>query len=270
MSGRHGADRVSHLFVSGDSVVHRVGAPAKLAGLFGFVVVVAATPRTSVVTLGCAGVLVTGASVLARLPPARVAARLATIIPFIAFAFVLPFIGSGDQVTIAGVSLSVDGLWALWGIVAKATIGATAGIVVTATTPLTELLDGLRRLRFPTVVVAIVAMMLRYLDLVVDQLSRTRRAMLARGHDPRWLWQVRPIASSIGALFVRTYERGERVHLAMLARGYTGEMPGARTGSPGPTVDAVTHPPKRPVPGIWAMVPAVVTAGALILSGTRV
>jgi cobalt/nickel transport system permease protein len=49
--------------------------------------------------------------------------------------------------------------------------------------------------------------------------------MIARGYDPRWLSQARPIASSAGALFVRSYERGERVHAAMLARGFTGEMP---------------------------------------------
>ena len=67
--------------------------------------------------------------------------------------------------------------------------------------------------------------MLRYIDVLVEQLGRMRRSMVARGHDPRWLWQIKPIASSAGALFVRSYERGERVHQAMLARGYSGVMP---------------------------------------------
>jgi cobalt/nickel transport system permease protein len=52
-----------------------------------------------------------------------------------------------------------------------------------------------------------------------------RTAMTARGYDPRWLSQARPIASSAGTLFVRSYERGERVYDAMLSRGYTGAMP---------------------------------------------
>ena len=56
-----------------------------------------------------------------------------------------------------------------------------------------------------------------------------RVAMTARGYDPRWISQARPIASSAGALFVRSYERGERVHAAMLARGFTGEMPAPDT-----------------------------------------
>jgi cobalt/nickel transport system permease protein len=47
-----------------------------------------------------------------------------------------------------------------------------------------------------------------------------RIARIARGDDPRWIWQVRALARTAGALFVRAYERGERVYIAMLARGY--------------------------------------------------
>jgi cobalt/nickel transport system permease protein len=47
-------------------------------------------------------------------------------------------------------------------------------------------------------------------------------ARVSRGDNPRWLWQARTVASTAGTLFIRTYERGERVHLAMLSRGYEG------------------------------------------------
>jgi cobalt/nickel transport system permease protein len=67
--------------------------------------------------------------------------------------------------------------------------------------------------------------MVRYLEVIVDELGRMRTAMAARGYDPRWLWQVRPIATSAGALFIRSYERGERVHAAMVSRGFSGVMP---------------------------------------------
>lgn len=67
--------------------------------------------------------------------------------------------------------------------------------------------------------------MLRYLEVITGELGRMRRAMTARGYDPRWLWQAKPIAASAGALFIRSYERGERVHAAMLARGWDGTMP---------------------------------------------
>ena len=61
-----------------------------------------------------------------------------------------------------------------------------------------------------------------------------RVARLARGDDPRFMWQLRGFATGIGALFLRAFERGERVYLAMLARGYDGRMPAAwRAGAAG-------------------------------------
>jgi cobalt/nickel transport system permease protein len=86
-------------------------------------------------------------------------------------------------------------------------------------------MKGLAVLRVPAVLTAIMMFMVRYLELITDELRRMRVAMTARGYDPRWLSQARPIASSAGALFVRSSERGERVHHAMLARGFTGVMP---------------------------------------------
>jgi cobalt/nickel transport system permease protein len=67
--------------------------------------------------------------------------------------------------------------------------------------------------------------MVRYADVVSGEMHRMSVARRSRGHDPRWLWQARAVASSAGALFVRSYERGERVYLAMVARGYDGAMP---------------------------------------------
>ena len=159
-----------------------------------------------------------GVLVVARLTPRVVLGRLAAILPFVAFAFLFPFIGDGETISILEISLSIDGLWASWNVLAKATLGGAASIAVTATTPIPELLTGLSRLRVPAAVVAIIGFMFRYLDLMVDEFGRMRRAMAARAHNPQWLWQSRPLASSAGALFVRTYERGERVHDAMAAR----------------------------------------------------
>ena len=67
--------------------------------------------------------------------------------------------------------------------------------------------------------------MVRYADVVTGELHRMRVARESRGHDPRWIWQAKAVASTAGALFVRSYERGERVYLAMVSRGYDGAMP---------------------------------------------
>lgn len=226
MSGAHAhGSAVDSLHVDVDSPVHRLAPEAKLVALVGFVVAVALTPRTSVWAFGVYAVAIWSVVFVSHVRARVVLRRLAVLVPFVLFAVLIPLIGGGEQTTVLGISLSVDGLWAVWNILAKSSIGATASIVLSATTRVPDVLTGLTRLRVPRVLVAIIAFMMRYLDLLVRQLGRMRTSMTARCHDPRWLWQVKPIASSAGALFVRSYERGERVHQAMLARGYTGTMP---------------------------------------------
>jgi cobalt/nickel transport system permease protein len=226
MSGTHRAGTPVH--VPARSIVHRLPAEAKVVGLVVFVAAVALTPQRAL------GVFAVDAAVLAtviaasRLPVGVVVRRLAVVAPFVAFALLIPFVAHGDRTEVLGLSVSVDGLWSVGDILAKAILGATATLIVSVTTPLPDLLAGLTRLKVPPLMVAIAAFMLRYLDVLLGQVHRMRDAMTARGHDPRWLWQARPMASSAGALFVRSYERGERVHHAMAARGYRGSMPDLR------------------------------------------
>ena len=100
-----------------------------------------------------------------------------------------------------------------------------ASLTLAATTEPQDVLVGLRRLRLPDLIVQIMGFMLRYLDVVTAELGRMTTAMRSRGCDPRSPRHWPVLARSLGALFIRSYERGERVHLAMLARGYDGTMP---------------------------------------------
>ncbi len=220
-----GAGHAHALYVHEHSPIHRLAPEAKLVAAFIFVFAVALTPREAVwaflVYAAALGAIIAVANVPARF----VMARLLVVLPFIAFAFLVPFIASGEQVEVIGISVSRDGLWGMWNIVAKATIGATVSITLAATTEIPEMLRGMAVLKVPAPLTAIAMFMVRYLELVAGELGRMRVAMTARGYDPRWLWQARPIAASAGALFIRSYERGERVHAAMLSRGYSGTMP---------------------------------------------
>jgi cobalt/nickel transport system permease protein len=168
---------------------------------------------------------VTAVAAAARLPAPTVLRRLRLELPFVAFAVFLPLVGGGPHVDAGPLALSQPGLWAAWNIVAKGTLGVLAAIVLTGTTPVAELLAGLDRLRVPRVLVAIAGFMVRYLDVIAGEAARLRVARLSRADDARWLWQSRAVAATAGTLFVRSYERGERVHLAMLSRGYAGTMP---------------------------------------------
>ncbi|MEN8233631.1 MAG: cobalt ECF transporter T component CbiQ [Actinomycetota bacterium] len=220
-----GAGHAHALYLHGHSRVHRLAPEAKVAAGFAFIVAVAITPREAVWAFAIYAISLAAVLWAGDIPLRFLLARLPAVLPFIAFAFLIPFIASGEQIDIAGVAVSRDGLWAAWNIVAKATLGATTSIILAATTEVPDILKGMSVLRVPSVFISIAAFMMRYLELIVEELSRVRMAMEARGYDPRWVWQVRPIASSAGALFVRSYERGERVHAAMVSRGFDGTMP---------------------------------------------
>lgn len=220
-----GSGHAHALYVHEHSAIHRLPAHVKIVAVFAFVVAVALTPRQAVWAFVVDAAILSVAVRLARVPVRFLLARLAVITPFVAFALFIPFIAGGTRTEIWGVSVSVEGLWAMWNVLAKASLGATASIVLAATTEVPDLIRGLGRLRLPAVVVAIAGFMIRYLELIAAEMRRMRVAMTARGYDPRWLWQAKPIASASGALFIRSYERGERVHQAMLARGFTGAMP---------------------------------------------
>lgn len=202
--------------------------------MFGFVLAVAVTPREAMWAFAVDATALAVTVRVARLPVRFVLARLGVVVPFVLFAFLIPFVGGGDHVRVAGLSLSRQGLWGAWNVLAKASLGACAAILLAATTEVPRLLRGLERLRAPQAFTTIAAFMIRYLELIAGELQRMRTAMTARGYDPRWLTQARPIAACAGTLFIRSYERGERVHHAMLSRGYMGTMPDvdARTARP--------------------------------------
>jgi cobalt/nickel transport system permease protein len=198
---------------------------AKVAGTFAFVTVVALTPpQAGWAFIGHALVLILAIAV-ARLRPGFVLSRATVVIPFLLFTLFIPFIATGARTEVLGVAVSAEGLVSARTILSKAVIGVTASILLAATTETPAIMRGLARLRVPAVFTTIATFMIRYLETLVGELGRMRTAMTARGYDPRWLWQAKPIANSAGALFIRSYERGERVHAAMLARGFTGAMP---------------------------------------------
>jgi len=146
-------------------------------------------------------------------------------VPFVILAVVLPFVGDGETVTWLGMSLTVEGLYGAWNIIIKGTLGVLVSLLLAATTSPRDLIIGLDRLRCPQVITQIAMFMLRYLEVITGEARRMRIARISRGYDPRFLWQVKAFAIGVGSLFLRAFERGERVYLAMVSRGYTGRLP---------------------------------------------
>ncbi len=162
---------------------------------------------------------------LTKLPYRTVFFRSLVEIPFVLFALLMPFFGTGPKVQFLGLELYEAGIWAGAGIVAKGTIGVITAIILSASTSARDILGGLEKLRVPAPLVSIATFMLRYLNVINDELGRMKIARESRGFEERGLRSWRILAQTVGALFIRSYERGERVYLAMLSRGFAGAMP---------------------------------------------
>lgn len=220
-----GAGHGHRLHFHGHSAIHRAPAHLKIVVLLAFVIGVVSTPREWYPAYAGYLVLVLGVIVASRVPVGYVLKRTVIEVPFLVFAALMPFVARGPEVEVLGIGLSESGLLAAWGLAAKGTLGVLASLTLAATTEPTDVIRGLQRLRLPDLLVQIMAFMVRYLDVVASDLGRMLTAMRSRGADPRSPRHWPALARTLGALFVRSYERGERVHLAMLARGYDGRLP---------------------------------------------
>lgn len=242
MAGGHA--HVLHL--DRDSVLHRLPPEVKIAATVAVTLVVVSTPREAFWAFGAYAVLVGVVAALGRVPAGWLARRSLVETPFVLLALVLPFVGAGERVHWLGLGLSVEGLLGGWNILVKGTLGVLVSLLLAATTSSRDLIIGLDRLRCPQILTQIATFMIRYLDVLVGEARRMRVARISRGDDPRFLWQLRGFAAGIGALFLRAFERGERVYLAMLSRGYDGRMPvawqGVRVATTGHWLAAATVP----------------------------
>ena len=213
------------LHLDRDSPVHRMAPEVKIAAMVLFTIVVVVTPREEFWAFAGYTVLIAIVAAFARVRPGWLLKRSLIEVPFIILAVVLPFLGDGQRVTWLGLSLTVEGLYGAWNIIIKGTLGVLASLLLAATTTSRDLIIGLDRLHCPQVITQIATFMLRYLEVISGEARRMRIARVSRGYDPRFLWQVKAFAVGVGSLFLRAFERGERVYLAMVSRGYTGRLP---------------------------------------------
>lgn len=221
----HGHDVGERLYVHRHTPIHELPAEIKTVSMVAFIFAVIATPNIQFWAFGAYALMLIGVALLARIPLTTIAPRMLVEVPFVLFAVLMPIFGPAPKVDVLGLSLSQAGLLAGWGILVKGTLGVVSSILLAATTPARDLLLGLERLRVPELIVQIASFMLRYLHVVSDQMHRMSLARQSRGFQATGVKSWPVLAQSGGTLFIRSYERGERVHLAMLSRGYAGRMP---------------------------------------------
>lgn len=208
--------------------MHRMAPHLKILCAFGFVIAVVITPREAFWAFGIyvAGIVVVAS--LARLRPTFLITRLVVIVPFVLAAATFPFLEGGVEWH----GLSAEGLWDFWNVAAKASLGALGSIMLASTTEAPDIVRGLETLHVPRVLTSIMGFMIRYLDVITGEMARMRIAMRSRGYQPRWLGELGSLGKGVGSLFVRSFERGERVYRAMASRGFTGTMPAEVVAAP--------------------------------------
>jgi cobalt/nickel transport system permease protein len=188
------------------------------------VVAIALTPNGSWSTWGIYGIGICFALLVSQITYSVLLKRLAVESAFIGVVLIGTLFHGGGEVLWQwnGLSITTAGLTTLGSVSLKALLSLLLLNILTLTTSVPVLLHGLTMLRIPPLLVAILASMYRYIAVLVEEFSAMRRAALSRNLMNGRRWQRLVIGNMIGSLFIRTFERGERVHQAMLSRGYEG------------------------------------------------
>ncbi|MGQ4649121.1 cobalt ECF transporter T component CbiQ [Lyngbya aestuarii] len=189
-----------------------------------FVFAIALTPNGRWWTWAIYGVGVFGVVLLSRVTLPVLLKRIAVEFAFISVVLLGTLFREGGRVIWSWGLLQITtvGLTVLGSVTFKALLSLLMLNVLTLTTSFPALLNALVGLRVPPLLVAILASMYRYIGVLIGEFQAMRKAAASRNFSGSNHWQRQVIGNMMGSLFIRTYERGERVYQAMQARGYQG------------------------------------------------
>lgn len=196
-------DRYSRL----KSPVHRLHTAVKLLATFCIVVGTVAVPFSSIWFFVVTAALLLIVAAVSTVPWTFVLKRLLLLEPLaLGIAFMALFQPNGTTIFLS--------------IVAKSTLCLFTVILLSNTTPFEDLLRSLSRIGVPRILITILALMYRYLFVLIDEGERLARARMSRTFTTNRVRRWQALASLIGQLFVRSTERAERIYAAMTARGW--------------------------------------------------
>lgn len=203
---------------------------AKIVALIGLIFVAVSTPPAAWQAFAAYGALLLLYGLAGSVPWLIVARRMVVVVPFVLLVLVfVPFMepdfSRGQHwVMVWKFKISSHALLVIQNVLLKSAISVFAVALLTSTTNFPDLLRGFQRLYVPAIFVEIVALAWRYIFVLREETQRMLRARDARAWRARFAWQTWALGLMIGTLFLRTYERAERVYYAMKARGYQGQV----------------------------------------------
>jgi cobalt/nickel transport system permease protein len=221
-------------YIPRHSPAHRADARLKIVLAVAAVLGIALLPVGAFAAYVVVWLVLVGASGFARLGPLRLVRGSWVVLPFVLVAVPLLFTRPGEPVLtfeLGPIVLTITdtGLRDVLSIVAKSWLSVQVALLLAYTTPFADLVDGLRGLRLPAIIVSIISFMYRYLAVLTDEAGRMSRARASRSAEApqgrsggSLTWRAKVTGSMVGSLFIRSYERSERIYAAMLARGFAG------------------------------------------------
>jgi cobalt/nickel transport system permease protein len=156
------------------------------------------------------------------------------VIPFVIFiAVFVPFLKEGTvywslKIGYWELDITYEGIMTFLNIIVKSSLSIFLLVVASSTTPFADFLKGLDLLRIPRLMIMLMSFLYRYLFVLLDEARRLMRARSLRYFGSRYREQFRVIGYMIGVLFIRTFERAERIYSAMVVRGFHGEIPATK------------------------------------------
>jgi len=203
-------DKYSNL----NSLIHKLDPRTKTITFLLFIIFVVTTAPTDYFQFLSYSAIILTVVFLSKVPFSYILKRTLVIIPFVLLiAVFVPFVNK-DQ----------NGWVIFWNVVIKSTLAVFATIMLSSTTKFHKLLKGFELLKFPKILIMILSFMYRYVFILVDEAQRMERARNSRYFGGEYLRQIKIICNIIGLLFIRAYERGERVYQSMSARGFDGNI----------------------------------------------
>lgn len=223
-------------YIEGQSPVHALNARVKLLLTLACVLALALLPAGAWSGMLACALLIWWAVLRSGVGLGTILGRAFVALPFALVAVTLVFARPGEplfSLALGPLRLTATetGLVAFASVVVKSWLSVQAALLLTATTHFTAVLHALRALRLPAVMVAILSFAYRYLFVMVDEAQRLLRARECRAAELPGRksggslgWRAAVVGRMAGTLFLRAYERSERIYVAMLARGYSGEL----------------------------------------------
>jgi len=225
-------------YLERQSPLHRLDPRVKLVLTLAFILTTTLVPAGVWPAYILLLALVLSVEILSELGVGYVLKRSLLALPFVLAAFPLVFTMEGAPLLKVAIfswrlTASIEGLERFASIAVKSWISVQAAILLASSTPFPELLVAMRLVRIPRLLVAIFGLMWRYLFVLADEALRLMRARLARSSASGLpgaktgrsvLFRARVTGGMAGNLFLRAFERSDRIYMAMLSRGYDGEV----------------------------------------------